>query len=216
MILAFDDVVVSVHTRELFRSQRPVHLAPKAFDLLLLLIARRPNAVSKSEILSQVWPETHVSDATLTSVISDVREAIGDDARAPRRIRTLHRFGYAFAADMVQQRSDPEDASAGRSTMGWLVAESWRVPIYEGEMVFGREGEDVVPLPAASVSRRHAALVVERGRALLRDLGSKNGTFVDGVRLAEPIALHDGSRLRFGTFEAIFRAANGAVSTETV
>jgi DNA-binding winged helix-turn-helix (wHTH) protein len=216
MRLIFDDVVVSVNTRELFRDGRAVHVTPKAFDLLLLLISRRPNAVSKQEILSHVWPETHVSDATLTSVISDVREAIGDDARVPRRIRTLHRFGYAFAESIVEQQGDPRDMPVTRATLGWLVAESWRIPLYEGEVVLGREGDDVIALPAASVSRRHAALVFEEGRALLRDLGSKNGTFVEGVRLDAPVTLRDGNRLRFGTFEAVFRLGNVASSTETV
>ena len=74
MRLTFEDVVVSVNTRELLRGGRPVHLTPKGFDLLLLLVSRRPNAVSKQEILAQVWPETFVSDATLTALVSDVRE----------------------------------------------------------------------------------------------------------------------------------------------
>jgi DNA-binding winged helix-turn-helix (wHTH) protein len=214
MRLKFNDAIVSVQTREVFRRGEPVHLAPKAFDLLVLLLSRRPNAVSKQEILSHVWPDTFVSDATLTALISDVREAIGDDARAPRIIRTLHRFGYAFSVDAVE---DPVDrASSEEPPLGWLIGESWRVPLHAGEVVFGREGEGVVPVPAASVSRRHAALVLEQGRALLRDLGSKNGTFVDGVRLAAPVTLKDGNRIRLGTFEAIYRAGDGATSTETV
>ena len=212
MRLKFDGVVVSVQTRELFRGGEPVHLAPKAFDLLVLLLSRRPNAVSKQEILSHVWPDTFVSDATLTALISDVRDAIGDDARAPRIIRTLHRFGYAFSIEAVE---DPvvERAASEQPPLGWLIAESWRVPLHAGEVVFGREGEGVVPVPAASVSRRHAALVLDQGRALLRDLGSKNGTFVDGVRLAAPVTLRDGNRIRLGTFEAIYRAGSGATET---
>lgn len=206
---------MSVETRELFREGQRIHLAPKAFDLLVFLMSRRPNAVSKSEILSHIWPETFVSDATLTSVLSDVRDAVGDDARTPRVIRTVHRFGYAFATDLVQEPSESPAPEAGRKPAGWLIAESWRAPVCEGEMVLGREGTDVIPVPAASVSRRHAALVLEDGRARLRDLGSKNGTFVDGVRITAPVTLQDGSRLRFGTFEAIYRAGTG-ITTETI
>jgi len=214
MRLKFGDVVLSAQTRELFRRGEPVHLAPKAFDLLLLLVSRRPNAISKQEILSEVWPDTFVSDATLTALVSDVREAIGDDARTPRIIRTLHRFGYAFSVEAVEDRVG--HAQGDETPLGWLIGESWRVPLHAGEVVFGREGEGVVPVPAASVSRRHAALVLEEGRALLRDLGSKNGTFVDGVRLAAPVALRDGNRIRLGTFEAVYRAGSGATSTETI
>ena len=213
MRLTFADVVVSVHTREVFRGGQAVHLSPKAFDLLLLLITRRPNAVSKQEILSHVWPETFVSDATLTALISDVREAVGDDARAPRIIRTLHRFGYAFSVEAVEDAAGLP--SSDSPTLGWLIAESWRLPLHEGEMVLGREGAGVVAVPAASVSRRHAALVFEGGRPLLRDLGSKNGTFVDGVRRAAPVVLRDGCRIRLGSFEAVYRSGNGAASTET-
>jgi DNA-binding winged helix-turn-helix (wHTH) protein len=213
MRLKFGDVVLSAQTRELFRRGEPVHLAPKAFDLLLLLVSRRPNAVSKQEILSCVWPDTFVSDATLTALISDVRDAVGDDARAPRIIRTLHRFGYAFSVEAVEDPITPVPSEG--PPLGWLIAESWRLPLHAGEVVLGREGEGVVPVPAASVSRRHAALVLEQGHAHLRDLGSKNGTFVDGERLAAPVTLKDGNRIRLGTFEAIYRAGDGA-TTETI
>ncbi len=65
----------------------------------------------------------------------------------------------------------------------------------------------MVPLPSPSVSRQHAALVLEGTAARLRDLGSKNGTFVDEMRVERPTALRDGARLRFGTLHVIYRLA---------
>ena len=95
----FGDYVLDIGTRLLSRSGATVHLSPKAFELLKLLVERRPNAISKSELHERIWPETFVSDDSLSRLILEVREAIDDHARKPRFVRTLHGFGYAFAAD---------------------------------------------------------------------------------------------------------------------
>src|SRR2546422_9256486 len=68
----------------LFRS----HLSPKAFELLVVLVERRGEAVSKAELLERVWPKVFVSDASLARVVTELRDAIGDDAR--EMIRTVH------------------------------------------------------------------------------------------------------------------------------
>lgn len=208
----FDTVVVDADRRQLLRSGHEVHLSPKALALLLFLIQRRPNAVSKAELMSHLWPDTFVSDATLASLVADVREAIGDTGKAPRMIRTLHRFGYSFVAEIEQ------DVATGseQPVLAWLIGEAWRLPLHAGEIILGREGDGIVPLPSASVSRRHAAVVIEGASATLRDLGSKNGTFVDEVRVTEAVALRDGARVRLGTLQCTYRAATGGSSTETV
>ena len=69
---------------------------------------------------------------------------------------------------------------------------------------------------STSVSRRHASLTVEGSAARLSDLGSKNGTFVDEIKIDQPTALRDGARLRFGTLELTYRSAVGGSSTDTV
>ena len=208
----FDSIIVDADRRLLLRSGSHVHLPPKAFALLLFLIDQRPSAVAKADLMSHLWPDTFVSDATLVSLIADVREAIGDTGREARIVRTLHRFGYAFVADVMLN----SDAEADRPVLGWLLGETWRLPLHAGEIVLGREGDGVVPLPSSSVSRRHAALVMEDRFATVRDLGSKNGTFVDDVRVHEPIALRDGARVKLGTVVLTFRAGAGASSTETI
>ncbi len=212
MRFQFDQFVIDGDRRRVMRGEEEVHVAPKTFEFLLLLLGRAPNAVSKTELMSKLWPDTHVSDATLTGVVADAREALGDDGRAPRVIRTLHRFGFAFTGQI--EREVNSDSSA--PVLGWLIAESWRLPLRSGETVLGREGDGVVPLPSPSVSRQHAAVVIEGTAARLRDLGSKNGTFVDEMRVERPIALRDGARLRFGTLEVIYRTVEGTLSTDTV
>ena len=208
----FESVVVDADSRRLLRGGADVHLPPKAFALLLFLIGQRPNAVAKADLMTHLWPDTFVSDATLASLVADVREAIGDTGREARVIRTLHRFGYAFVADVELHVA----ADEGRPVLGWLLGESWRLPLHGGEIVLGREGDGVVPLPSVSVSRRHAAIVMDGRSATVRDLGSKNGTFVDEVRADAAIALRDGAQLRLGTLTLIFRTGSGASSTQTV
>jgi len=208
----FESVVVDTDRRRLERGGADVHLPPKAFALLLFLIEQRPTAVAKAELMTHVWPDTFVSDATLASLVADVREAIGDTGREARIVRTHHRFGYAFAADVELNLTREES----RPVLGWLFGESWRLPLHGGEIVFGREGNGVVPLPSASVSRRHASIVMDGRTATVRDLGSKNGTFVDEVRADAAIALRDGAQLRLGSIVLTFRAGTGASSTETV
>lgn len=212
MRYVFESVVVDAERRQLLRNGAEVHLPPKAFALLLFLIGHRPNAVAKADVMAHVWPDTFVSDATLASLVSDIREAIGDAGREARIIRTLHRFGYAFVADL-EVGVVPDDA---RPVLGWLLGESWRLPLRSGEIVLGREGDGVVPLPSPSVSRRHAAIVFDGRSATVTDLGSKNGTFVDEVRADAALALRDGAHLRLGTLVLTFRTGSGASSTETV
>jgi DNA-binding winged helix-turn-helix (wHTH) protein len=207
-----DQFVIDGDRRRVSRGDQEVHVAPKTLDFLLALLARAPNAVSKSELMALLWPDTHVSDATLTGVVADAREALGDDGRATRMIRTLHRFGYAFTGQIEREA----EVETGEPVLGWLIADTWRLPLRSGETVLGREGEGVVPLPSPSVSRQHAALIMEGTAARLRDLGSKNGTFVDETRVERPIALRDGARLRFGTLLVIYRSAEQTSSTETI
>lgn len=208
----FEAIVVDADRRQLLRAGDEVHLPPKAFELLLFLIHRRPNAVSKAELMAHLWPDTFVSDATLTSLVADVREAIGDTGRSARVIRTLHRFGYSFAAEIEQEPGGRTE----QPVLGWLIGEAWRLPLHAGETVLGREGERVVPLPSPSVSRQHAAIVMDGVSATLRDLGSKNGTFVDDLRVTDAVALRDGVRVRLGTLELTYRAGNSSPSTETI
>src|SRR5215472_10028318 len=102
MNVKFGDCILDPERREILRRGKPVALAPKAYQLIETLIRRRPGAVSKSEIHRDLWPDTFVSDANLTNLVAHVRAALGDDARSPRIIRTVQRFGYAFAAPVEE------------------------------------------------------------------------------------------------------------------
>ena len=92
MRILFADFVVDRATRQLLRDGKERHLEPKAFELLDFLLDRRPEAVTKTEILERLWPGTFVSESSLTGLVAQVRRALGDDPRRARFVRTVHRL----------------------------------------------------------------------------------------------------------------------------
>jgi TolB-like protein/tetratricopeptide (TPR) repeat protein len=102
MRLLFGDCTFDSAARTLVRGGEPVRLSGKAFQLLELLLTARPNPIDKAALFAKLWPDTFVSEANLASLVKEIRAAIGDDARAPRFVRTVHRFGYAFSAPVTE------------------------------------------------------------------------------------------------------------------
>src|SRR4029450_739597 len=98
MRIVFEECEFDTGRRVLLRHGRIVHLSARAFQLLELLVERRPEAVAKGELLEHLWPATFVSDASLHNLVPEIRAALGDDARMARFVRTVPRFGYAFHA----------------------------------------------------------------------------------------------------------------------
>ena len=88
-------------SRELRRDGALQALSPKAFQFLELLLSERPRALTKQEIHERLWPDSFVADSSLARLAAEVRSAMGDDAKAPLLLRTIHRFGYAFSGDAV-------------------------------------------------------------------------------------------------------------------
>src|SRR6185295_6799431 len=99
MRLTFGDCLFDRERRELTRNGSVVHAGPKLLRLLELLIDTRPRALTKDEIHQALWADTFVSDSTLTSLVAELRAAIGDEARSPRLVRTIHGYGYAFCGE---------------------------------------------------------------------------------------------------------------------
>jgi DNA-binding winged helix-turn-helix (wHTH) protein len=212
----FADCRLDTDTRQLFRGAKEVHLSPKAFELLKLLVECRPRALSKAEMLDTVWPGIFVSDASLARVINEIREGVGDLTPRARIIRTVHRYGYAFAAEAVEDKAStaPAPAAPGRSVCEFLCGRR-EFPLPDGEHIAGREPGVEVWLDSPRVSRRHARILVAGDRGTIEDLGSKNGTFVRGARIAAPTALASGDDVRIGPFTlTFFVARQGPTETE--
>ena len=116
----FADFVLNLDTHELVRAGTPVSVSPKALQLLGILVENHPKALSKTELQNRLWPSTFVVEKNLTNLVSEIREALGDDPVHPRFIRTVHRFGYAFreAPSTGSRRSDATAYAAGATTAG--------------------------------------------------------------------------------------------------
>ena len=211
MRVQFDDLIFDAEARQLWVAEREVRLSPKAFDLLALLIVRRPRAVSKDDINKTLWPGTFVSGSSLPSLISEIREAIVDHRRKPGLIRTVHGFGYAFRAEQPTVSPMPPTSATGARLIGseteiWLAA---------GENIVGREGHGIVIVKSSTVSRRHARIVVDVDGSIVEDLGSKNGTYVNDRRVSGSTPVANGDHLRIGSLLFTFRIARGDDSTQT-
>jgi DNA-binding winged helix-turn-helix (wHTH) protein len=207
--LVFGDRVLDSGTRELSRGGKSVHLEPKAFALLELLIAARPKAISKSKLQDALWPKTYVSERSLARLIGDLRSAIGDRTKKPRFIRTVHRFGYAFCGEVT---TDFGRESALHCRLVWGDRE---IALAHEENVLGRDPEVAVWIDLDSVSRRHARIVVEEEEATLEDLRSKNGTFLDGQKVTSPVRLSNGNRIKVGAASLVFRCSREMGTTRT-
>lgn len=111
----FSDFTLDHSRRQLLRGGEAIHLSPKAFQLLSILIQERPRAISKGDLQKQLWPDTFVTEGNLAGLITELRTALGDDARDPRFIRTVYGFGYSFAAEI-------SDSSKPRRLTRWTTA----------------------------------------------------------------------------------------------
>jgi DNA-binding winged helix-turn-helix (wHTH) protein len=205
--------ILDLDTRQLKRQGSEIHLAPKAFELLHLLVAQRPKVLSKTELQNALWPDTFVAEANLSNLIAEIRDALDDQARAPRFIRTVHGFGYAFCGEVVSP-SNAADQGARRSSC-WLEWGRRRFPLSVGEHVIGRDADVDVRLDASTVSRRHAKLLVTDDEVMLEDFGSKNGTRRCGERITSQVRLADGDEIRIGSLTLTFHVRAHSLSTET-
>ena len=199
--------------RQLFRGHEPVHVSPKAFELLKLLVEHRPQALSKTDLHAAIWPATFVSEASLAQLVSEIRAAIGDHAHEPRFLRTVHGFGYAFACEAPDVVARAEPRATGVTY--WLRLLSRDIQLCEGENVLGRDPAATVGLESLRISRYHARIVLSGDEAILEDLGSKNGTYLHGEPIAAPARLQDGDQIRVGPFSLTFHVSGPGAATET-
>lgn len=211
----FLDCEIDAAARLLRKSGEPVHLTPKAMEVLLLLVARRPAAVSKEDILEQVWPGTFVTDASLARTVHEIRGAIGDGAAVA--IRTVHGHGYAFHTEAVPVARSPVDVTTtlDRPVRGWLIVGGRAVPLHDGEVLVGRDPRAAIPLESRLASWHHARLVVSADGVTIEDLASKNGTTVRGQRLTAPRCLEDDDDVVLGGARLVFRTGARVLPTDT-
>lgn len=217
MRVRFGSFEFDTGTRELRHAGAAVHLSPKSFDLLQLLVERRPALVTKSELQDRLWPDTVVLEANLGNAVAEIRKALGDDPRSPQFVWTVSRRGYRFSAD-VEVIRPPEGTRPPGAIRWWLVWKDTILPLAEGDNLVGRNPGSGIWIDGGSVSREHAHILIAGGRATVEDRQSTNGTFVDGARISSRHPLVDGSTVTFGSEQVVFRewSDTAAPATEPV
>ncbi|MPY89518.1 MAG: FHA domain-containing protein [Luteitalea sp.] len=213
----FGDCVVDTETRQARRAGEAVQLSPKGFDLLVMLIDAGPRAVRKLDLIRQIWPDANVTESSLSTLIAEIRRALGDPADDPRYIRTLHRYGYACIAQVTKAPSALATRAVPAAPSFRLAWDGGVAYLGPGAHVIGRAENLAVCLDHQGVSRRHARVTVAGGVASLEDVGSRNGTYVNGARVTCVVQLRDGDRIRVGAVELAFEDVYGmTVSIDAV
>jgi len=114
---------VNAPERLLLREGRPIPLAPKVFDTLLALLENPGRLLPKDELISRLWPDTFVEEATLARNISDLRKALGESAGEARYIETVPKTGYRFIALITQSGGQETTFIVQRHTRSRVVVE---------------------------------------------------------------------------------------------
>ncbi len=220
MRIRFGEYTLDDGRRQLLRAGEEVHLSPKAYELLKLLLAMRPHAVSKSDLQARLWPDAFVSEVNLAALVAEVRAALGEAGRHGRFIRTVHGFGYAFDFQSAIVEEDGRAAAPATPSIArvecWLTWGEVEFPLREGEQIIGRGRSADVRIEALSISREHARLRWDGAMATIEDLGSKNGTSIAGTRILGPTRIGDGDQIRIGTVTLVFHNLRAPASTVTI
>jgi len=105
MLYQFGPFVLDMARFELRAGGEPCRVEPQVFSLIALLVENRERLVSRDEIIEKIWDGRIVSDAAISSRIKSARQALGDDGKAQRYIRTVHNQGLRFVAPVHATRN---------------------------------------------------------------------------------------------------------------
>jgi DNA-binding winged helix-turn-helix (wHTH) protein len=196
------------------RDGREVRLRPRAMDVLIVLSLSSGKLVTKNALLDEVWRTEYVGDHALTQVVAELRAALGDDARNPTFIENIPRRGYRLVAD-VMPVAESSVSSTGATMPFKLDTEAGSKPLLQGSTVIGRTEDADIHIDKTEVSRCHAMITVQGTTAIIEDLGSKNGTFVNGHQVAGPTPLANGDEIWIGRSVARMRFLIEGEATKT-
>src|SRR5215475_7125956 len=87
----------------LWRGEKRVSLAPKAFDVLRYLVEHADRLVTQNEILEKLWPDTYVNPEVVKKYVLEIRKALGDQSNKPAFVATFPRRGYQFIAPVNEE-----------------------------------------------------------------------------------------------------------------
>ncbi len=206
-IARFGVFELNARTGELRKRGAAVRLQEQPFQVLAMLVEHAGDLVTRDELRQRLWSDSVfvVVDQALNNAVAKIRVALGDSAESPRFVETLERRGYRFVAHVEWSAAGgkarpegPPESPRRRAAVVRLTLDDRTITLADGTHVIGRDPDAAVWIDAAVVSRSHARLVVGDGLVTLEDLGSRNGTFVNGARLDGISTLAHGDRVRVG------------------
>lgn len=221
----FEEFVLDAEEQRLSRRGEPVLLRGKPFALLCLLVRHAGQLVRRDTIIEELWGEVVVGEHGLSVCVSEVRAALGEAAKAPRLIQTVHRAGYRFVGELLTDGAetvslheplDPDEAGRdvalyGLWTEGRPILE--RIELIAGVREIGRGPLGAFQLTDPAASREHARVTCIDGRLRVFDHGSRNGSVVDGrVVRGSSATARDGSVLRIA--ETVFLLTRDRTTAE--
>ena len=211
-IVRFGPFEVNFTTGELRKKGMRVSLQPQPFEVLSMLLEEPGRLVSRDQLASRLWPGDVFVDVDhgVNKAINKLRTVLDDTGAAPRFVETLPRRGYRFIAPVTPVQASADD---GRSASRFLC-EGRTIPLPFGTHIIGRDEAAEISSDSKTLSRRHARVVLTSESAVLEDLGSKNGTRVNGVVVRGSVTLADGDQVEAGVLRLVFRTRSYG-STET-
>jgi len=129
MTYRFGQYELDESRRELQKEGQRVDVEPKAFELLVYLLNNRDRAVSKDDLLNELWPRSIVTETALSRCVMKARRAVGDDSDQQSVIRTLHGHGYRFIADLEVSAQTAENDPPAEAEQNVARAQS-RLRLY--------------------------------------------------------------------------------------
>jgi DNA-binding winged helix-turn-helix (wHTH) protein/tetratricopeptide (TPR) repeat protein len=109
--------------RRLVRGDKPVPLAPKVFDTLVVLVENGGRLVDKDELMRRLWPDSFVEEATLARNISDLRKVLGESSGEAKYIETVPKSGYRFVATVTKRGGEGTTLVLERRTRSRVIVQ---------------------------------------------------------------------------------------------
>jgi DNA-binding winged helix-turn-helix (wHTH) protein len=224
----FGEFELDVAAYALRRAGQRCKLEKIPMEVLVLLVQKAGILVNRTEIRAALWgSDVFVDqDAAINTAIRKIRRALGDDAEHPRFVETVVGKGYRFIAPLVTHGAALPVERSGADTDGvssngldhrlpnYLVTRGKRQFVLDtGENLLGRDADATVYIDHPSVSRRHARISIDSARAVLEDLESRNGTFLDGREIETPTEIHHGAIIGLGPITLTFVVLPAFAST---
>jgi DNA-binding winged helix-turn-helix (wHTH) protein len=198
-----------------------VRLERIPMEVLALLVQRAGLLVERSEIAAAVWgPDVFLEqEAAINTAVRKIRQVLGDDAAAPRFVQTVMGKGYRFIAAVESLAPARESAASGgqdRSEAYVVKVGGQEFVLHSGETVLGRDPAAGIYVDHPSVSRHHASLSIEPGRVRLQDLGSRNGTFLNGRRIDGSAEISEDAIIGLGPVTLVICVVRAPASTQSM